>query len=82
MLNIFNNSVNRKLALEKININKKGRGTKGGVIQLNSNNEILNIFKSTIEAGIVLKCNPSTIAKCCRGVINTCKGFKFKYNNG
>lgn len=50
------------------------------VLQLSLTGELINEFPSTREAERVLGfVDHSTIAKCCRGVKRTHKGFKWKY---
>lgn len=40
---------------------------------------VVMIFQSTVEAGEYFGVCKTTVAKCCRGVLKSCKGMKFVY---
>lgn len=44
-------------------------------------NQILDTYESLAEAAEKNNCDSSSISKVCRGVRNTCKGFKWRYVN-
>lgn len=54
-------------------------GTSKKVLQYSLDGELLNIYESTHE--LYLKCgfNPGCISKCCRGLMRTAYGYKWKY---
>lgn len=56
---------------------KKRWGKK--VAQLDAEGNILAIYASTREAGRILNLDNSAISKVCRGVMNCCGGFGWRY---
>lgn len=50
------------------------------VEQLDLDGNVLNIYKSTVEAAKAVGCNPSAISMACSGLRNTIKGYKWKKN--
>lgn len=49
------------------------------VLQYSLDGKLLAEFKSTKEAGTIMNCAPTNIARCCRGKLKTCVGYNFKY---
>lgn len=49
------------------------------VIKMNDNNEELQVYDSITLAAIDNNCDASSISKVCRGKVNKCGGFKWKY---
>jgi len=54
------------------------------VYKFSIDDEFIKEYQSILSASIDNNINKSTIGKCCRGVTNTCGGYKweFKYKNG
>lgn len=61
---------------------KPRRSDSKSVIQLSLNNEYMREFPSAVDAAEFVGAAPSNITACCRGKINTIKGFKWIYKNG
>lgn len=49
------------------------------VVMIGENDECIRMFSSATEAANHIGVCRTSVAKCCRGLINTCKGFKFQY---
>lgn len=76
-LHNHNMSKERREKLSSYNIKTKSKT----VLMLDKiTEEIIAEFKSTREAARVLNYKSSgNIGSCCRGILNTCNGFKWKY---
>lgn len=49
------------------------------VVQLDSNNNVLNVYDSLNEAGRALNLSSQNIGKVCKGLRNFCGGYRWKY---
>lgn len=73
-----------KLKEDKNTIIKKYSNRQGGkykVYQCDENWNILNEYESVAEAARTLNIDSSSISKCCRGKLQHCGGYRWKYPN-
>jgi len=75
-----------KKGYEPWNKGKKGHKLGGKkkakvVQQIDENNKVIKEFSGCREAADALGVSYTTINKCCRGIVETFRGFKWKYKN-
>ena len=76
-----NNANNLEWCTYKYNNEYNGKHKKSckPVIQYDKNMNFINVFESAREASRILKIQYKNISACCRGLRNSCGGYKWKF---